>query len=326
MADMSVIVITPDNYETIRPLMNHLLAQTVRDCLEVVLVGPSLHQLQPDPGVRNRFSGFQMVNYPVGESETHARVAGIRAASAPVVALTEDHSFPQPGWARALIEAHRQSVAAVGPMMQNANPDSRVSRANLCIEYADWLGTRPTGMVSHLPGHNSSYKRDVLLAYGNELPRWLEAETVLHWDLGSKGHPLYLEPNAFVKHLNFSRLYPSLELRFYSGRQFAGRRADNWPVWQRVVYAVAAPLIPLVRLLRIFDVLKADAGTNGQGFSSFIAVVMLLLLFDAMGEMVGYIRGVGMAPQWITTIDFHRKRFLNAADRKKTLALGYLCG
>ena len=46
--------------------------------------------------------------------------------------------------------------------------------------------------VDYLPGHNSSYKRDVLLGYGDRLESMMESETVLHWDLRAKGHRLYL--------------------------------------------------------------------------------------------------------------------------------------
>ena len=51
--------------------------------------------------------------------------------------------------------------------MRNANPKSAISWANLLIEYGPWLDPAPAGKASHLPGHNSSYKRDVLLGYGS---------------------------------------------------------------------------------------------------------------------------------------------------------------
>ena len=44
-----------------------------------------------------------------------------------VVAFGEEHCFPEPGWAQALIDAHREDYAAVGPAMHNANPDTIVS-------------------------------------------------------------------------------------------------------------------------------------------------------------------------------------------------------
>jgi hypothetical protein len=38
---MSVVLVTPGRYETIRKTMQHLQAQTVADQLEIVIVAPS---------------------------------------------------------------------------------------------------------------------------------------------------------------------------------------------------------------------------------------------------------------------------------------------
>src|SRR6185369_9617736 len=40
-AEMSVVIVTPDTYETIRKTMRHVRAQSARDRLEVVIVAPS---------------------------------------------------------------------------------------------------------------------------------------------------------------------------------------------------------------------------------------------------------------------------------------------
>ncbi len=56
-------------------------------------------------------------------------------ASAPVVALVEDHAYPAPGWAEGIIDAHKNGWAAVGPVMANANPHGLMSWVNLLIEY-----------------------------------------------------------------------------------------------------------------------------------------------------------------------------------------------
>lgn len=85
-------------------------------------------------------------------STARARAAGVRAATAPVVALAEDHAFPAPGWAEAFIERHGEGWAAVGPVISNANPRSATSWANLLIEYAPWLeGARGGARGRRLP-------------------------------------------------------------------------------------------------------------------------------------------------------------------------------
>jgi len=56
--EMSVIIITPDRYETIRETMNHLRAQTARHRLEIVIVAPSTETLDLDTSELEGFFGF----------------------------------------------------------------------------------------------------------------------------------------------------------------------------------------------------------------------------------------------------------------------------
>jgi hypothetical protein len=139
MPEMSVIILTPDGYAAIRRLMAHLCAQTARDRLELVLVAPQLDALQADEGELAGFAAVRLVEADVLRSSAEARAAGVRAATAPIVVFTEDHSLPEPAWAESLIRAHGEAWAVVGPAVINANPRGAVSWANLLIEYIEWL-------------------------------------------------------------------------------------------------------------------------------------------------------------------------------------------
>lgn len=314
MIEMSVIVMTPDRYASIRQTMDYLRAQTVRDRLEILLVTPSADRLELDNTVRGDFGAVRVIEVGQLNSTAEARATAICATTAPIVALTEDHSFPEPMWAEALIQAHRQAWAVVGPTAINANPASATSWANFAIEYAEWMDPAPGGVAAHLPGHNSAYKREVLLQYGDALGQWLDAESVLHWDLRAKGYALYLEPSAKIRHWNFSRLLPSLSLRFDCARLFACARARQWSFFHCLVYIGGAPLIPLVRLFRILRaLLRPQRRVNG--ILRFLPSMLLLLTFAAVGEAVGYAFGDDGVSQRMADLDFHRERFLNHQDR-----------
>ena len=81
----------------------------------------------------------------------------------------------------------------------------------------------------------------MLLAYGPDLVKMMEAETVLHWDLRAKGHKLYLEPAAKLAHTNFEDPAQFVAVHFYGGRVFATSRAQDgkwsWP--RRLLFAGA---------------------------------------------------------------------------------------
>jgi glycosyltransferase involved in cell wall biosynthesis len=305
--EVSVVIVTPDCYETIRKTMRHLRAQTARERLEVVIVASSLQRLALDDRELEDFFQFRVVEVGEIRSMAAALAAGIRQASAPVVVISEDHSFPETGWAEALIERHRGPWAAVGPVVRNANPDGLISWADFFLGYGAWLDPTPAGEIQHLPGHNSSYKRAILLDYDRELEAMLEAEFILHEAMRAKGYRLYLEPAAKTAHVNFGRLVPWIPYLVHAGRVFAAARARQWSARRRLVYAVGAPLIPLVRLWRI----RADIRRPGRPahlWPRIVPALMVGLTLDTIGQMLGYALGAGNASQKLYPFEFHRDR------------------
>ncbi len=313
--EMSVILATPDNEKSIRRTIEHLRQQTVRNRLELVIVAPSKAQLNFDQSELESF--FKVLMVEVGEirSIAKANAAGIRRATAPIIALAEDHSFPTPGWAKALIEAHRQPWATVGPVVQNANPNTAVSWADFLIGYGPWTDPTPAGVVEFLPGHNSSYKRAILLEYGPTLEAMLEAETVLHWDLRKKGYELYLEPAAKTAHVNFSLFSSWVRAQYHCGRVFAGTRVKTMSALQRMLYIGGAPLIPFVRLWRILKETRRPSRPE-VGLLRVVPVLFLGLALDGVGQMAGYAFGIGSAKEKLANFEFHRHLHLSKRDRQ----------
>lgn len=313
--EMSVVVITPDRYETVRRTMRHLRAQKARGRMEIVLVAPDASALDIDEAETRGFQSFRVVESGHMRSTARARALGVQHARARVVAFAEDHAFPAPGWAEALLERHEGAWAAVGPAMSNANPRSAVSWANLLIEYAPWLEPVEGGEVEHLPGHNGTYKREVLLAYGDKLEVMLDAESVLHWDLRARGHRLYLEPRARTFHQNFSAPLSWVPLRFHGGRLFASARARDWPLWRRALFAGGSPLIPFVRAARITRELSRRVRPR-RLLPRVVPLLFAGLVVDGAGELVGYALGPGASMARLSDMEFHRHRHLTKADAR----------
>jgi len=311
---MSVVVVTPDDYLTVRKTIKHLRTQTVSRSLELVLVAPSLDGLKLEESEMRDFLGYRIVEVGPVHSTAKARAAGVCAATAPVVALTEDHAYPAPGWAEALIKRHQEDWAAVGPVMHNANPHSMTSWASFLVEYSPWLGPAESGECEHLPGHNGTYERDILLEYGDRLEEMLDAESILHWDLRAKGHRLWLESEARTFHQNFSNPASTIPLRFNGGRLFASARARAWPAWRRIIFVLASPVIPLVRCFRITRDLRKP-GRPRHLLPRLLPSLLFSLAFDGAGEMVGYAFGPGRAMANLSDMEFHRHRYIR--ERRK---------
>lgn len=303
--DLSVVLITPDSFETLRRTVECLVAQTARDRIELIIIAPTAASIDVDDALVAPLAGVRVVRLDSLTPTGPARAAGIRAARAPVVAFGEEHCFPAPTWAAALIEAHRGDFAAVGPAMHNANPETIVSWADLLIGYGPWAAPVAKREADFLPGHNSSYKRAVLLEYGERLDTLMEAETVLMWDLRAKGHRLLLDPTAQAAHMNFGYWSSWVPVMFLNGRAFADTRAAGWPVLKRIVFVAASPAIPLVRFARTL----AHARRLGRGVGFLARVVPTMgigLVADGIGQMAGYALGAGNAHARMAEYEWHR--------------------
>jgi hypothetical protein len=173
----------------------------------------------------------------------------------------------------------------------------------------------PAGVVDFLPGHNSSYKRSILLDYGPELEAMLDSESVLHWDLQAKGYQLYLEPAAKISHLNFGLLSSWILAQFHNGRLFAAARARRWSPLQRLFYTGGAPLIPVVRFRRILQQLRRSDRRRDLP-PGVLPTLVLGLFVSAVGEMMGYALGAGDAKQKLSNFEFHRYQHLAKRDRQ----------
>jgi hypothetical protein len=310
---LSVVLITPDSFDTIRRTVSCVVRQSVRDRIELVIVAPTGADIIIDDELVAPLAGVQVVRLASLTPTGPARAAGIRAARAPIVAFGEEHCFPAAGWAEALLVAHDDAYIAVGPAMRNANPETIVSWADILIGYGPWLAPVERGEREFLPGHNTSYKRAVLLEYGDALDTLMEAETVLMWDLRRKGHRLLLEPAAQTAHTNFGFWSSWVRVAFLSGRAFAHTRSGQWSLPRRLAFAAASPLIPLVRLARTLGHVRRIR--RGPWFAArVVPTVCVGLTFDAVGQMIGYAAGPGTAHERLATFEWHRLKHTPPSD------------
>lgn len=316
-AEMSVLIVTPDDYGTIRRTVRHLREQTISRQLELVIIAPSRTLLGVVECEVEGFGSVRVVEAGEIKKVSVAKMAGVREARAPFVAFAEDHCYPEPEWAALLLAAHRKGWAAVGPMMCNANPLSMVSWAGLYLNYGSCLAPASAGEASHLPWHNVSYRRDLLLEYGEELPRLLAVEGLLLEDLRARGHGLYFEAAARTSHVQISRLSSWVRHTFWGGRLFGSARASQkrWSVWRRAAYVCGGPLIPLVRLRRTLPQIYQATGRRDL-LPRVLPAMFAGLLPHAFGEAAGYAFGAGDAERHYSFYEMKRRRHVTEEDRR----------
>ncbi len=311
---MSVVIVAYSDSASLRLVLQRLQLQTAAQMLECVLVtedSASADDLRP---CLHGLAGIRTVVMSAIESAGCAKAAGIAAATAPLVAFLEDHSLPDNNWAESLMKAHETNeFAAVGPLVQNANPETAASWGCFLVYYGPYMFVRSTHQSNHLPANHSCYKRHLLLEYGSRLPDLLEAEFVLHEDLLARGLRIFQEPAARVYHINHSRLGPSMDEYLFSSRVFAAERATKWRISKRILYVFGSPLLPLVRSFRIVrDIFRTGLGI--RIVAKGLPAALLILSSGAAGEMAAYAFGPGRAKMRLKSFETRRPQIISERD------------
>ncbi len=313
---LSVILLAPLDVARIQKTIRHLRAQMRANEIELVLVTPQRALLEETARAWREFHSVQIVAVGQITSVSRAKIQAVAASHAPFIAFAEDHAFPSPNWAEALLNAHAQRYAAVSVAMRNANPSS-ISRADFILNFGQWAEPVTSGVKPMLPGHNTSYTRAVLDTHGAQLDAKLDSEVVFQLELTRRGELLWLENAALLAHLNFSMWRPFFIHKFLGGRIFGARRAEQnkWRAARRMVYALSAPLIPFVRLKKMLpDLQRTNAFVPFD--AKFVLALALGLATHALGEAIGYAFGIGDAREQYAPLELQRADQLRAEERE----------
>ena len=300
--DLAAAIVVGSRRERSQRALDAFARQTARDRMECVVidVGPAdARPLRPPEGMP-----VHVERRPEVRSWSQARALAVRNATAPVVAFCEEHAFPEPGWAAALIEAHRGPWAAVGYGFESANPGTWVGRAAHVADYGLWLAPVPDGEARLLPGNNCSYRRDVLLGLGERLDPLMGVDYTLQEELRTRGERLALASGAVVRHESAENLRQLLDANRAYCRTLAEDRAwaRGWSRARRLAMAAAVPvLVPPMKLGRLVRAVWRRPRTWPAIVESVPALAAVWYA-AAFAESAGYAFGAGSA----------RERFLEA--------------
>jgi len=320
-AELSVVLVAGGGPGSIDRTMRHLRAQTARRRMEVLVVAESMKGFDVAALAGEAFAACRIIEVGPITHRGAAAAAGVHAATSPIVGLIEDHSFPAPEWAEALLRAHAGRWTGVGPAVDNANPESAASWVNYLLAYGGFSPPVEAGERDLLPWHNSAYKREALAPLGGRLGPLLEWEGALQAELRASGHALYLEPGARTEHSNVSRVWSTVGLNLQRGRIMGAERAarERWPLWRRVVQAAAFPLFPLMQLRHVLPSMRRMAVPTALRPRVYLGLGATLGVLAA-AEAWGLLAGPGDAVFQMEDYELHRQRHLSRRDQRATLA------
>ena len=244
---LSVVVVVGSLRHRAQRTLEAILDEGGIDQLEVIIVDVADNPVpwgEVNPCIR-------VHRMPPSTLLSHARAEAVSIARAPLVAFLEEHTAPEPGWAEEIIASDDGLWAVAGTAIRHGNPGSPQSDASYQVSYGLFEPPVSGGEATVLPGHNSVYRRSILLDLGPSLPELFAIDTVLHEMLRREDRRLVMLSSGVVQHWNETTIRATLRGHWWFHRSYGARRARflDWSATRRLSYVILAPVIPVYALL-----------------------------------------------------------------------------
>ena len=233
------------------------------------------------------------VNYILADQATvpELRTRGIQQARGEIIALLEDHCEVDPEWTREICKAHALPFQIVGGAVENISPNLALNWAVYFYDYGNYMLPSKAGAAETLSGMNVSYKREMLAA-AKEVYADGFFETFVNEKLKQHGHKLYFAPSAIVYHRKDYNFKTVTTQFYHQARSFAAQRKVNLSFPRRILFVLAACLLPI--LLPVRTVARTLKKNRHLGkLMAAVPCLVILLTVWAAGEFCGYLFGAG---------------------------------
>lgn len=255
-----------------------------------------VRQMSKEKPTRKFPDRFQFL--PVSSACTVPEMRSLAAAATEgeSVVFLEDDCEVTTGWYQAVtkIGSHDGDVACGA--IEPDRYDSSVSWAVFFCEYARFM--KPfEGTVSGVPGNHVIYKKEALERLLKELPGELRDYQV-NASIRDLGYTVRAYSDICVANINRWGTSHLILMPYHHGRAFAGIRMSGQQLWKRILFGLAAPLLPVLLTARTVQSVFQKERYRMQLLMSFPLVFVFFAAWAA-GEFVGYTFGSGeSAGRW----------------------------
>lgn len=257
--------------------------------LEVLVVDRVGEVVQRE--VRNRFPWATLMPVPRGTTIPEMRHLAFQAATAPAVAVIEDHVIVPPDWGTRLLAGLAQGHDVVGGPIVNAADQRLLDWSTFLCEYSACLPPLPEGPANWLPGNNIVYRRSVLNQFRDVTAegKW---ENRLHDAMRERGVVLYCDSTLIVGHKKHFGFGEYISQRYLYSRSYAGARVRGAPMARKLAMGLAGFALPPLLLLRIVRA-NLGKGVSKQLVLTTLPMMGVYVAAWGVGEVVGYWFGAG---------------------------------
>lgn len=286
--DLSVIIPVVNDLSDLIGCLDALKAN--KDAkLEIIVIDRTGERLRWT--VERDYPEVVLIRVPPVATIPEMRALAIGRATAPAVAIIEDHVIVPDDWARRMLDALAEGHDVVGGAVKNAATETLMDWAAFLCEYSSVLPPLPAGPSTWLPGNNVIYRREVLTRFSTVLAehKW---ENRLHDAMRAEGIELIMRPDIVVGHKMHYTFSLYLSQRFLYSRSYAGARVADAPLAQRIKMGILGFALPPVIFIRTMKRIRAKNYHVDKLMKSLPHQVAFSIAWGA-GEIVGYFFGPG---------------------------------
>jgi len=287
--ELSVVVPSVNGFSDLKVCLEALERQRGDVRLQVIVVERCGESVRRQVREAYPTAHLEAVDRTVTIPQMRARAFAL--ATAPAVAVIEDHVIVPGGWARRLLDALDGATQVVAGAVENGATDTVLDWAAFLCEYSHCLPPLPSGRADWLTGNNVVYPKSLLDRYRSvvERGRW---ENHLHDTLRDEGVPLVCHPEIVVSHKKHYTFGEYLSQRYLYARSYAGERVAGRPLSSRMAYGLAAlGLPPLLYYRTVSRILRK--GRHRAWLIKSLPLIALFVVAWGWGEAMGAWRGPG---------------------------------
>lgn len=268
---ISLILPALDGYAPVQTFIERFSRQNRRSQMELLVLCRTRQEFDGHEG------GIDKLIECGSEKLHQARWRALQEADGEYVLFAEDHCIPEPGWAEAALRRSAEDWPCIGFAMLPGNESSLAARATFLLGYGQWLGAS-SGPCRHVAGNHSLYLRQDLLDLGDSqmlIPALAQSALL-------RRRPCFLESEGALRHWDSPGLGQAVNTVFSIGCGFGHQRSRAWPLWKRVTFVLAFPLIVLAHWRR-----SLREGRRLRQSQLVMLTCLPLALAWACGEILG---------------------------------------
>jgi glycosyltransferase involved in cell wall biosynthesis len=226
---VSLVIPVYNGEATIEQCLDSVLSQEVDFAYEIIVADSSTDRT-PEI-IAEKFPSVRYIRLEQRAYPGTARNAAIRAARAPIIAMTDaDCVVDRSLLARMVAEHEAGEYEAVGGAICNGTPESVSGTIGYLLEFREFIPAAPRREVVTIPTANIAYRREVFERLGYFDDVRASEDLLFNWRLTLAGGRILFDPSIRVTHLNRTGWRKIVAYQAVLGRgSAAARRMMNPP-------------------------------------------------------------------------------------------------